>query len=59
MGGEKMKKRQTNYYLAEPVRQWVAIKAAERNISRSSFISALCEAAMAKDKRKMIKKQRE
>ena len=41
-----MEKKQTNYYLTEPIRQWIAKKADENKISRSIFIESLLKTAM-------------
>ena len=42
-----MKKRQTNFYLTESIRQWIAKKAMEQKISQSGLIRNLCESAMS------------
>ena len=44
-----MKKRQTNYYLPESIRQWVAQKAAEQKVSRSCFVFTLLKAAITEE----------
>ena len=36
-----MKKKQTNFYLPETTRQWIAKKAMEQKISRSCYVYAL------------------
>ena len=45
-----IKKRQTNFYLTETTRQWIAQKASELKVSRSVFIHALIKHLMENEK---------
>ena len=48
------KKRQTNYYLPETARKWIATRASEQKISRSVYIYTLIRNDMAVDRQSPV-----